>query len=210
GIVKSNEIADLVLVKTGSGEQLDRVIIRNSSPIDWKAVLEKNVPPLETKQIGDRKYLAVRDPEHKLPGRGPFGSVYYLPDDRRLISGTEEAIQKIARGGEPRFDVSAFPALKDSPLAVRMETSLLRDMGALDTKRNFEANPVMALFLPLFEQTKVTTLAAKVSSTDGKDVAGFAPSVESASPEGAPPAAQTFQAAATVPPNTLTAQKKDP
>ena len=76
-------------------------------------------------------------------------------------------------------------------------------------KRNFEANPVAAMFLPFIEQTKVTTLAGNVAApnSSGKDLAGFTLSIECNSPEGAQAVAKTLEAARTLASNIVTAKK---
>ena len=133
--VKSADLADVVVIKTGTGDKVDRLILRYSKPFDWKAVLKKNLPNLETKRLGDKEYYtinmaALSDAERRAGGGGGvWASNFYLPDDRTLIIGTEEEIQKIVRGGEKLISPELFPALATSPFAARMETSLLRDLA---------------------------------------------------------------------------------
>ncbi len=221
--VKSADLTDVLIIKTGTGRKVDRLILRYTKPFDWKGVLTQNLANLETTRIGDKEYYAVNmaalsDGERRAWGDGVWSSNFYIPDDRTLIITTEEELQKIVRGGERLMSPEMFPALATSPFAVRVETSLLRDLGALDVKRNFEANPVLAMFLPLIEQTKVSTLAGNVaatssssgknsSSSSGKNSAGFTLTVECNSPEGAEAVAKTLEAARTLASNIVTAKK---
>ena len=202
--LKVADIEDIELIKTTataladktSTPRFERMIIRAAKPHDWKAILQRasennNVQPMKLEEFHGKQYFAADSQSA------------YIADDRTLIVGTEEEIQKIIGGGEREMNDDQFPEFQN-PIAVRVDMSAVRKAIGMDNRAKlFESNPVLAMFLPPIEHVQVARLCGGVGANDR----GFIDyTLECDSAEAAQAAAKTLEAARTVALNLLKAK----
>jgi biopolymer transport protein ExbD len=165
-------IEDVQLIKIAAtppvnkfgGPDFERIVIRAAKPHDWKKMLlgfgDSKALAMMPKQFEGKEYYAT-DPDHP---------ACFVPDDRTLIIGSEEEIQKIIKGGEKSMDAEQFPEFRSEPLAARVEASLVKELSGLGRPgKQFESAPAAAMLLPLLEHVKLARLAAWPKGQDGLD-----------------------------------------
>jgi len=197
---KLTEVTDFELIWTHSTKQPDRIVARTEKAVGWKDVLRRHNPDfLETKHVGDHEYFIWKDSPD-------FGPCLYMVDDRTIVAGSEEQIQTVIRGGEKLMDANTFPEFMGNPLAYRAEIPFIKQMAGLDKlPKDFESNPVAAMFLPLLDHVQIVRAFA---GPDGQKSgsAFFAALGECDSADGAQQVANTLGALRTLGQNLLQAK----
>jgi hypothetical protein len=203
--LKFSELADLEAIQSEHG---NRFVLRATSPHDWKATLDKLYPTgLEKRSFGGHDYYLLTDSSQRNKA-GDLGPAYYLPDDRTIIGGPEEQIQKIIGGNEERMDAAAFPELTASAFALRIDVPSIKQEAGINSKK-LEENPLLALILPLLDKSKVARLGVAATGAEpNKENVAARLTLVCDSPEGAGDVAKSLDAARTFAVNVIQAKQK--
>ncbi len=181
--------------------QFDRVVLRASKPQDWKQTLSKDFPALKLAKANDAEYFVMDSAN--LSRTGDVGPCFYVPDDRTLIAGTEEEIQNIIRDrGKLRDFPFAIPAIRDSQIAVWIDTSIVQQLSkGID-------HQVALLLGPVISSTKNALLSANLSQEAGVEKAAIQLAIECNSDDAAKGVTATLEAAKTLLKNAISVEQE--
>ncbi|HEY2883216.1 MAG TPA: M56 family metallopeptidase [Pirellulales bacterium] len=184
--------------------KFDRIVLQTVAPFDWVKALKDDYSSMQSRQTSGKEYFVVSDPKQVEPTIGPC---FYCPDSRTVVAGSEEEIKKLL-AGEKIMDFKMFPEFMSNPVCEYANVVALKKLMVLDLNGNaLQADPMLALAMPLIEHVKIVRGAASAPDLKAPNRLSAASIFECDSDVGAKQVGATIEAARTIAANLLQAKQ---